>query len=75
MHRLFLRNYGELSRLAQQLRISRGTVSRWFGGYITSRRIEEAVHERAGELLSREKCGDDVPTGRGRHRGKKKASE
>jgi transcriptional regulator with XRE-family HTH domain len=55
LRRVFQRHYGESARLARQLGLSRGTVSKWFRGHVSSRRIETAVRERASELCQRER--------------------
>jgi transcriptional regulator with XRE-family HTH domain len=53
--RLFRRHYGESAKLARELRLSRATVSRWFRGHVSSRRIDAAVRARASELIGRER--------------------
>ncbi len=47
---MFRRNYGAASKLARELNLSRATISKWFQGLMTSRRIEDAVRQRAMEL-------------------------
>jgi hypothetical protein len=48
--RVFRQNYGAASKLARELKLSRATISKWFQGLMTSRRIEDAVRQRAMEL-------------------------
>ena len=54
LRELFLSHYGESSRLARELALSRTTVSRWFRGHVSSRRLEDAIRNRAQQLLERE---------------------
>lgn len=54
LRKLFLRHYGESSRLARELGLSRTTVSRWFRGHVSSRRLETAIRSRARQLIENE---------------------
>jgi transcriptional regulator with XRE-family HTH domain len=53
--KVFRRHYGEAARVARDLGLSRATISRWFRGHVSSRRIEAALQTRANELLEKER--------------------
>jgi hypothetical protein len=57
LRRLFNNHYGEAARLARELDVSRGTISRWLLGFIESKRVETAVTRRAQELKAARQPG------------------
>jgi predicted transcriptional regulator len=54
IRKIFKRNFGAAARLAEELGITSGAISLWFSGRTPSARLDEAMKERARELLREE---------------------
>jgi len=53
---IFRRHYGATTAIARELGVNKNTISQWFRGRTSSKRIDAAIRARAVQLLDKERA-------------------